>query len=149
MGESSFFNDMFSVTVEGDQATWRTLRLNRARKKRRRDIEDGGQEDHEEEENREEDGVATISETLSEDVNQANDRFLPSPRFNSGLVFQDGLLFLFGGQLERGEDDITLGGFYCLDTEKLDTWDIIIEEDIGNMNGVAEVEEADKEMEMD
>ena len=147
MGESSFFNDMFSVTVEGDQATWRTVRLDSTGKgkKRRRVIEDGGQEDHDDEEDQE----ATISETLLEDFNKAKDVFLPSPRFNSGLVFQDGLLFLFGGQLEKGEEDITLGGFYCLDTEKLDTWDIIIEEDVGNMKGVAKVEEADKEMEMD
>lgn len=155
VGESSFFNDMFSVTVEGDEATWRSVRLNGGsdsggeRKRRRRDMEDGGQEDHGDEE----DGVATISETLSEDVDKATDVFLPSTRFNSGLVFQDGLLFLFGGQLERGQEDITLGGFYCLDTEKLDTWDIIIEDDVEDMKGVAEEEATDKEketeMEMD
>ena len=73
--------------------------------------------------------------------------FLPSPRFNSGLVFKSGNLYLFGGQLESGEKDLTLKDFYCLDTKKLDTWNTIIEDDCRTMEWLTPVEEDDDDLE--
>ena len=45
------------------------------------------------------------------------------------MVFKGGHLYLFGGKVEAGEKDITLKDFYNLDTSKMDSWNIMIEND--------------------
>merc|ERR1711892_1230720 len=57
------------------------------------------------------------------------DCFVPSPRFGSQMVYKGGSLYLFGGVIESGEKDITLKDFYSLDTNKNDSWNVIIESD--------------------
>ena len=44
-------------------------------------------------------------------------------------MYKSGQLYLFGGVVESGEKDITLKDFYHLDTGKLDSWNVIIEND--------------------
>ena len=70
---------------------------------------------------------------------------IPSPRFNAGLAFKGGLLYLFGGLFESGEKDYTLKDFYSLDTKKLDTWKTIIEDDVKAMEWVQEEDDDEDE----
>ena len=86
-----------------------------------------------------ESGAFTVSSTVGEkekdtkgdtsaDVKE-KDCFVPSPRFGSQMVYKGGSLYLFGGVIESGEKDITLKDFYSLDTNKNDSWNVIIESD--------------------
>ena len=185
--ESKFHNDLFTVTVEGERATWHNVQLTgkkdpQAEKKKRRKVKEDGCVEAEEQEDAEEDaadamdemvledaaktvtvesGAFTVSSTVSTEPSDlsflgslgaaggaaARDVFLPCPRFNSGLVFKGGNLYLFGGQLESGEKDLTLKDFYCLDTKKLDTWNTIIEDDCRAMEWLTPVEEDDDDLE--
>merc|ERR1712226_1124266 len=73
------------------------------------------------------------------------DLFVPSPRFSSGLVFKSGMLYLFGGLLESGSKQYTLKDFYSLDTKKLDSWNVLIEDDVRTMEWVAEEEDEEED----
>ena len=57
------------------------------------------------------------------------------------MVFKGGNLYLFGGKVEAGEKDITLKDFYNLDTSKMDSWNIMIENDQMEWLGDAEDDE--------
>ena len=70
---------------------------------------------------------------------------VPSPRFNAGMAFKGGSLYLFGGLWESGEKDYTLKDFYSLDTKKLDTWNTIIEDDVRAMEWVQEEDDDEDE----
>ena len=183
-GEGTFHNDLHSVTVEGERATWHLVQLtgkkDSVEKKSRRKVKGDGEDEGMEGEDEaaelldemvigEEDtgpstvtvesGAFTISSTIvGEDsrVNQNELSFLgnlgasassqetskqltvPSPRFNAGMTFKGGSLYLFGGLWESGEKDYTLKDFYSLDTKKLDTWNTIIEDDVRAMEWVQE-----------
>merc|ERR1712106_168565 len=86
-----------------------------------------------------ESGAFTVSSTVGEkekdtkgatsaDVKE-KDCFVPSPRFGSQMVYKGGSLYLFGGVIESREKDITLKDFYSLDTNKNDSWNVVIESD--------------------
>ena len=181
-GEGTFHNDLHSVTVEGERATWHLVQLtgkkDAVEKKRRRKVKEDGEDEGMESEDEAmerldelaledeetgpstvtvESGAFTISSTVvGEDsrVSQNELSFLgnlgasgsghekqltvPSPRFNAGMTFKGGSLFLFGGLWESGEKDYTLKDFYSLDTKKLDTWNVIIEDDVRAMEWVQE-----------
>ena len=72
---------------------------------------------------------------------------VPSARFNSGLVYKSGSLYLFGGLWEAGEKDYTLKDFYSLDTKKCETWSVLIEDDVRTMEWVEEDEDDDEDEE--
>ena len=189
-GEGTFHNDLHSVTVEGERATWHLIQLTgkkdtvekKKRRKVKEDGEDEGMESEEEAMERldelaldEETGLSTVtvesgaftisSTIVSEDsrVSQNELSFLgnlgasgsgqesskqltvPSPRFNAGMTFKGGSLYLFGGLWESGEKDYTLKDFYSLDTKKLDTWNTIIEDDVRAMEWVQEEDDDEDE----
>ena len=189
-GEGTFHNDLYSVTVEGERATWYLVQLSgkkdtvEEKKKRRKVKGDGGDNGIESEEDEAverldglaleeetgpstvtvESGAFTVSSTVvGEDsrVSQNELSFLgslgasgsghgsskqltvPSPRFNAGMAFKGGNLYLFGGLWESGEKDYTLKDFYSLDTKKLDTWNTIIEDDVKAMEWVQQDDDDD------
>lgn len=182
--EGHFFNELYSVNVEGERATWHLVSLtgkkesNLVEKKgRRRKDKDGEEEEDEMETNGSEadarleeelaktvtieSGNFTVSSTVggaseakdgdnqqSSDV-RAKDCFTPCGRFNSGMVFKGGQLYLFGGCVEAGEKDITLKDFYSLDTTKFDTWTTIIENDQMEWLGDNDEDEDDQSDEED
>merc|ERR1712083_621701 len=74
---------------------------------------------------------------------------VPSPRFNAGMTFKGGNLYLFGGLWESGEKDYTLKDFYSLDTKKLDTWNTIIEDDVKAMEWVQQDDDDDDDCDDD
>ena len=189
--EGVFHNDLYTVHVEGERATWHLIQLTGKKdivekKKRRKVKEDGDDEEMESEDEAVErldelaledggsgpstvtveSGAFTVSSTITgEDcrVSQNELSFLgnlgasgngqesckqlniPSPRFNAGLAFKGGLLYLFGGLFESGEKDYTLKDFYSLDTKKLDTWKTIIEDDVKAMEWVQEEDDDEDE----
>lgn len=158
--DGNFFNELYTVHVEGERATWYLVTLTGRKevteKKRRR--KDKGEEDEAMEDDHVdkledlvledsgpttvtvESGAFTVSSTVGElekgavggdtmDIMKAKDCFIPSPRFGSGMVYKGGSVYLFGGIIEAGEKDITLKDFYSLDTNKNDSWNVIIESD--------------------
>jgi hypothetical protein len=187
--EGTFFNDLYSVTVEGERATWHPVQLTgrreaagdrRRRRRAKADGEDGVEETEEDEALDQmedlalegpagtvtvESGAFTVSSTVTAAVVEPELAFLgalgaggataarelvtPSPRFNSGLVYKGGLLYLFGGLWEVGDKDYTLKDFYSLDTKKLDSWSVLIEDDVKTMEWVAEEEDEEEDGEDD
>lgn len=98
-----------------------------------------------------ESGAFTISSTVGiqetsgksdsksqEDVIDSKQFNVPTPRFNAGIAFKSGRLYLYGGMVETGDKDLTLRDFHWLDTHKLDAWNTIIENDLQKMEWVAE-----------
>ena len=189
--EGVFHNDLYTVHVEGERATWHLIQLTGKKdiveKKKRRKVKEEGDDEEMESEDEAverldelaledggsgpstvtvESGAFTVSSTITgEDcrVSQNELSFLgnlggsgngqesckqlniPSPRFNAGLAFKGGLLYLFGGLFESGEKDYTLKDFYSLDTKKLDTWKTIIEDDVKAMEWVQEEDDDEDE----
>ena len=45
---------------------------------------------------------------------------MPHPRFNAQLTVQDDVLFIFGGTVERGDQEFTFDDMYSIDLGKLD-----------------------------
>merc|ERR1711892_1346920 len=150
--DGNFFNEMYSVQVEGERATWHLVTLT-GRKEKGEEAEDEAMEDDNVDKLEElaledsgpttvtvESGAFTVSSTIGEVEKgaaggeslaelKAKDCFIPSQRFGSQMVFKGGSLYLFGGIIESGEKDITLKDFYSLDTYKNDSWSVIIESD--------------------
>jgi len=155
--EGRFFNELYSVAVEGERATWFQVTLTGRKdpgekKKRRKDKEDVEEEGENVSRMAEleleegpttvtvESGQFTVSSTVGEKDKQqtldaasaelkAKDCCIPCPRFSGQMVFKGGLLYLYGGLIEAGDKDITLKDFYSLDTAKMDSWNVIIEND--------------------
>ena len=185
--EGNFFNELYSLSVEGERATWHLVNLTGKKdalvggdkKRRRRDKEDNEDDmDIIENESSEdkcdtaekigtleidsdepktvtiESGNFTVSSTIGgasgennddEDSNiegsKLKDCYIPCGRYSSQMVFKGGNLYLFGGKVEAGEKDITLKDFYNLDTSKMDSWNIMIENDQMEWLGDAEDDE--------
>jgi len=83
------------------------------------------------------------SENKSEETTAIDSKLfnVPTPRFNAGLAFKGGKLYLYGGMVETGDKDLTLRDFHWLDTHKLDAWNTIIENDLQKMEWVPEEED--------
>ena len=165
--EGNFFDEMYTVNVEGERATWHLVNLTGKRdpnsvaeKKRRRKEKDTEEDEDNDMDDQDcdsgldnleiddapktvtiESGNFTVSSTVggaskddgkNEKENggeKSKDCFTPCGRFNSQMVYKGGNLYLFGGVVESGEKDITLKDFYSLDTSKMDSWNILIEND--------------------
>ena len=187
LDDGTFHNDLYTVTVEGERATWHLLQLTGTRedkeKKKRRKPKEGEVDEQEEEEVdmaamdglalgdgpstvTVESGAFTVSSTVSSTVGTSELSFLsslgaaggappstppilPSPRFNAGMAFKGGNLYLFGGLWEKGEKDFTLKDFYSLDTKKLDNWTVLVEDDVKTMEWVEDEEDEEEEAEED
>uniref|UniRef100_A0A0K2THK8 Kelch domaincontaining protein 4like [Bombus impatiens] n=1 Tax=Lepeophtheirus salmonis TaxID=72036 RepID=A0A0K2THK8_LEPSM len=174
---ATFFNELFSVSVENERAVWHSVEVigkrDKVKIKSKDDNEkEAGQCDTKkdvemtEEKEKEpatvtvESGAFTITSTVGSSSSQANDSpdnslsenitkksnvFTPSPRYGSGLVVKQGLLYLYGGVVEDSKSrQITLRDFYTLDLRKLEEWETIIESDYSSMEWVeSESEEED------
>ena len=159
--DATFHNDLYSVTVEEDKATWSLLKLTEKEKKKK--MKDGEGELEKMEGMVLEDGESNLASasdlSFLSDLGAAGGAKEevkggpvprhcppPTPRFNAGLVYKAGSLYLFGGLWEKGEKDFTLKDFYSLDTEILDTWNVLIEDDVvKSMEWVEEEDDDDEE----
>jgi len=165
--DATFHNDLYSVTVEEDKATWSLLKLTETDKKKKKKTKEVEGELEKMEE-------MVLEEGESKLASESDLSFLsslgaaggvkeevkgdtvprpcppPSPRFNAGLVYKAGSLYLFGGLWEKGEKDFTLKDFYSLDTEMMDSWTVLIEDDVvKSMDWVEEEDDDDEDDEED
>jgi len=175
-GDGNFFNDLYSVTVDGERATWHLIQLtgkkeDSGEKKRRRKEKEGDEDVSVDDDNLDkmedlvleetgpttvtvESGAFTISSTIGGEQEKETsikgattnkDITVPSPRFGSGMVFKGTNLYLFGGVFEDGEKDITLKDFYSLDTRQMDSWNVLIENDVETMEWFGDNDEDDED----
>lgn len=55
--------------------------------------------------------------------------FKPHPRMGPLMAIKNGVLFLYGGMFERGDKQFTFKDFYSLDLNKMEEWNVLIEND--------------------
>lgn len=53
----------------------------------------------------------------------------PCARSSALATVRQGKLFLYGGMFEVGDRQFTLNDFYCLDLNKMDQWEVLVEMD--------------------
>lgn len=144
--ESLFFNDMFALNL--DRKKWFPMTLRRKKKKggRRRKKKTGGDDVEEvdmiepnpsamdvdsspgatdkdvemEHEEDEDDGKELDTEALEASLMKEEEEKKPCPRFNSALAVQQNVMYICGGVVEKGEQEITLDDIWCIDLNKLD-----------------------------
>lgn len=67
---------------------------------------------------------------------QAVQVFQPHARMGSLMAVKNGVLFLYGGMFERGDKQFTFKDFYSLDLNKMEEWNVLIENDESKLVGV-------------
>lgn len=55
--------------------------------------------------------------------------FQPHARMGALMAVKSGVLFLYGGMFERGDKQFTFKDFYSLDLNKMEEWNVLIEND--------------------
>jgi len=164
---ATFFNELYSIHFENERATWSLVKYTGKKEDRKNASEEDGSSQEDEVKKLEdmsidapveepktltvESGAFTISSTIglqesngkSEGSSKADaiDSKLfnvPTPRFNAGITFKGGRLYLYGGMVETGDKDLTLCDFHWLDTHKMDAWNTIIENNKQKMEWVEE-----------
>ncbi|CAB4061492.1 Probable phosphorylase b kinase regulatory subunit beta,Phosphorylase b kinase regulatory subunit beta [Lepeophtheirus salmonis] len=152
---ATFFNELFSVSVENERAVWHSVEVigkrDKVKIKSKDDNEkEAGQCDTKKdvemtEEKEKEPATVTVESGAFTITSTKSNVFTPSPRYGSGLVVKQGLLYLYGGVVEDSKSrQITLRDFYTLDLRKLEEWETIIESDYSSMEWVeSESEEED------
>lgn len=136
--ESIFYNDIFALSLDRKKWFPMTLRRKKGKKGRRRrkkiehddseDVamesseasasvgDDGVSEDeHEDDEGRELDTVA-----LEAALMEKEEEIMPCPRFNAVVAVQKNVMYIAGGIIEKGEQEITLDDIWAIDLNKLD-----------------------------
>lgn len=57
----------------------------------------------------------------------------PSSRFNTMMAVVKSNLYLYGGILEHGTKDVTLGDFWCISLDKMNEWTLLLEDEKLNL----------------
>jgi len=159
---ASFFNELYSIHFDGERATWTLIKYTGKKEEKSKveenvdadevkqlevmSIETSDSQPEEPKTLTVESGAFTVSSTIglqekkkvSSGVSLADNVNVPTPRFNAGMVYKGGKLYLFAGIVETGDKDLTLCDFYSLDVHKLDEWNTIIENDLQKMEWVEE-----------
>lgn len=65
--------------------------------------------------------------------------FQPHARMGALMAVKNGVLFLYGGMFERGDKQFTFKDFYSLDLNKMEEWNILIENDESKLVGVIDI----------
>ena len=139
--ESLFFNDLFAFNLERKKFFPMTLRKKKGRKTRRsknsanmnessETTRDSSKQDDikaeiiEQTEDQAQvdddgDGKDIDTEALTAALMQQDEQ-KPSPRFNSAVAVMKNILYIVGGMVEKGEQEITLDDIWAIDLNKLD-----------------------------
>lgn len=136
--ESIFHNDMFALNLDRKKWFPMTLRKKKEKKgrRRRKKTENEGPEgvtmeldevsasipdsrvsedEHDDDEERELDTTA-----LEAALMEKEDEAMPCPRFNAAIAVQKNVMYIVGGVIEKGEEEITLDDIWAIDLNKLD-----------------------------
>lgn len=65
--------------------------------------------------------------------------FQPHARMGALMAVKNGVLFLYGGMFERGDKQFTFKDFYSLDLNKMEEWNVLIENDESKLVGVIDI----------
>lgn len=144
--QSSFHNDMFALNLDRKKWFPMTLRKKKGKKGRRRKKKDnadmsesGGSSsadvqaqaqaqaesptnnggDHDEDED-EDDGKEIDTAALEAAFLAKEEEAMPCPRFNAATVIQRNVMYIVGGLIEKGEQEVTLDDIWAIDLNKLD-----------------------------
>lgn len=145
--DPTFYNDLFALNLDRKKWFPMTLRKkgkkgHRRRKKGKDDgtnevgtkektegqgsgkqtCEDAGvDEDHDGDKDGDDDDENEIdTEALEQVLLEEEEEAMPCPRFNSAVAIQRNVLYIFGGMIEKGEQEITLDDVWAIDLNKLD-----------------------------
>ncbi|XP_022661959.1 kelch domain-containing protein 4-like isoform X2 [Varroa destructor] len=72
-------------------------------------------------------GAASCGDLKPDKDEIQDDRFWPQPRMSSCLAIKHGVLYLYGGIFETGDQQLVLRDMYAIDIYKMDDWKKIIE----------------------
>lgn len=75
----------------------------------------------------------------TEEGDQVVQVFQPHARMGALMAVKNGVLFLYGGMFERGDKQFTFKDFYSLDLNKMEEWNILIENDESKLVGVIDI----------
>lgn len=137
---SIFYNDMFALNLDRKKWFPMTLRKKKGQKGRRRrkktegdggegagaasssvvvdHIEDDKPTDPQDEDEDEEKELDT--EALEAALMAKEEEAMPCGRFNSTLAVQKNVMYIVGGMVEKGDQEVTLDDIWAIDLNKLD-----------------------------
>lgn len=75
----------------------------------------------------------------TEEGDQVVQVFQPHARMGALMAVKNGVLFLYGGMFERGDKQFTFKDFYSLDLNKMEEWNVLIENDESKLVGVIDI----------
>ncbi|XP_065331634.1 kelch domain-containing protein 4 [Cloeon dipterum] len=148
----TFLNDSYFVDLETN--VWRYVSLSgkkdpsKKSRRRRKDSGDADDMDDEGEQMEEEpqsvvtsnDGIFKVTIGPSPAASafggsnasggSASFAFCPPTRMSAGLAFKHGKAYLFGGQFEEGDRQLTFCDLYSLDVHKMDEWQTVLPNEV-------------------
>lgn len=123
-----FGNDLHVLDVQ--TLTWRKVELTKSGKKKAGTNSDTGMEvDASVPEVKAPNPYAAIFLKAELRKAEMTNHGFPAPRMNTGLVINQGVLYIYGGAYEEGSRQFTLSDFYSLDLSKLDAFKTIVAND--------------------
>lgn len=140
--DSTFYNDLFAFNL--DRKKWFPMTLRKKGKKsRRRKKKDGNSnndrleastsdkcsredavaEDRDGDNDDEDDDEQEVdTDALEQALLEEEEELRPCPRFNSAVAIQRNVLYIFGGMIEKGDQEVTLDDIWAIDLNKLDAF---------------------------
>lgn len=139
--QSIFYNDMFALNLDRKKWFPMTLRKKKGSKGRRRrkkaDQGAAGQDEMEiveasekaeenpgegelEDEDNDDDEKEIDTEALEAALMAKEEEAIPCGRFNAALAVQRNVMYIAGGMIEKGEQEVTLDDIWAVDLNKLD-----------------------------
>lgn len=139
--ESVFYNDMFALNLDRKKWFPMTLRKKKGKKgrRRRKRAEKGasskdeldeqaddvgrckaGSQEEEKHDEDEDDEKELDMEAMEAALLEEEEEVMPCKRFNAAVAVQKNVMYIAGGMIEKGEQDITLDDLWAIDLNKLD-----------------------------
>lgn len=142
--DPTFYNDLFALNL--DRKKWFPMTLRKkgkkSRRRRKKDknsnsertevsksentaSEDIAVEDHDSDNADDDDDEQEMDTDALEKAfleEEEEEELMPCPRFNSAVAVQRNILYIFGGMIEKGEQEITLDDIWGIDLNKLDVF---------------------------
>lgn len=172
--ESTFFNDMFAFNWDRKKWFPMTLRKKKGKKGRRRRKKGDGEkmgdvthneagssskneagpssvrgddmeidaDDDEDDDSKELDTAALEAAMLAQEEEEEP---MPCPRFNAAVAVQKNVMYIVGGRIEKGEQEVTLDDIWAIDLNKLDEFREIKPMSKECLEWVASDDESDEE----
>lgn len=141
--QSIFYNDMFALNLDRKKWFPMTLRKKKGKKGRRRRkktdqgaiaeqdpmeiVEESGKAEEEdpgegelEDEDDDDDEKELDTEALEAALMAKEEEAIPCGRFNAAVAVQRNVMYIAGGIIEKGEQEVTLDDIWAIDLNKLD-----------------------------